>query len=63
MDIGVEVELATLRGCIGETLSGLTKHWAPPPQKKLKASTLPPSPSTQGRKRSGTKPRTLHNDL
>lgn len=46
-------------GCIGGTLSGFTKRWTTPPHKKSKPSTILPSPSAQGRKGSGTKPRTL----
>ena len=47
-------------GFIGGTPSDFTKHWITPPHRKWKPSTISPSPSTQGRKRSGTKPRTLH---
>ena len=46
-------------GDISGTLSGFTKHRTTPPRKKSKPSTKSPNLSTQGRKRSGTKPRTL----
>lgn len=47
-------------GCIGGTPNGFMTLWTTPPHRKSKPSTISPSPSTQGRKRSGTKTRTLH---